>query len=156
MYCGLSVKINTHKTPHGMRRLWTHFVCVCFHACGRQNPEYSNLNPMDDDTITLGGNRGLGSPLYKCGHIRPYERILPTYIFRLRQRGLFHMVLMSAALWVLVSLLVISSLHLQILLLVALSNRCNWPAKQNKPEFVTFKIHQNAIIFMHFLATSYC
>ena len=34
----LSVKINTHDTLHGAQRSWMHFVCACFHVCGRQNP----------------------------------------------------------------------------------------------------------------------
>ena len=28
MYCGLSLKINTHETLHGARRLWMHFICI--------------------------------------------------------------------------------------------------------------------------------
>ena len=67
MYCGLSVKINMHETPHGMQRLWTHFVCVCFYVCGEQKPEYPpNLSPMADDAINWGSIQGLGSPLYIC------------------------------------------------------------------------------------------
>ena len=31
------------ETPHGTRRSWTHFVCVCFCLCGRQNPKYLQL-----------------------------------------------------------------------------------------------------------------
>ena len=38
MYSDLSAKINTHETSHGAQCLWTYFVCVCFHVCGRRIP----------------------------------------------------------------------------------------------------------------------
>ena len=65
IYCGLSMKINTRKTPHG----WgTHLLCICFRLCGRQKPEDPQSEPMADDAITWSGTRGLGSPLYICGY----------------------------------------------------------------------------------------
>ena len=45
MYCSLSVKINTRKMPHSMRWSWTYIVCICFHICGRQKPEYPQFEP---------------------------------------------------------------------------------------------------------------
>ena len=67
MYYGFSVKINMCEMPHGAQRSRTHFVCVCFSMCGRQNPNTPNLSPMADDSITQGSIQGLGSFLYTCG-----------------------------------------------------------------------------------------
>ena len=67
MYCGLSVKINTRETPHGMQRSWTHFVCVYFRVCGQQNPNTPNWSSMADEAITQGGIGVLGSLFYVCG-----------------------------------------------------------------------------------------
>ena len=39
IYCDLSVKINTHKMPHGVQRSWTHLLCIYFCVCGRQKPK---------------------------------------------------------------------------------------------------------------------
>ena len=61
-YCGLSMQINTCKTPHRTRRSWT---CL-FLRIWLAKPKTPNLSPMADDTITQGGIRGLGSPLYIC------------------------------------------------------------------------------------------
>ena len=50
IYCGLSVKINTHKTPHGMQRSWTHLYCICFclwHVVS-ENPKTPILSTMAD------------------------------------------------------------------------------------------------------------
>ena len=63
MYCGLSVKTNTRKTPYGARRSWTHLFCICFCMCGRQKP----LSPMAHDAITRGDIGGLESAAYICG-----------------------------------------------------------------------------------------
>ena len=52
--------------PHSAQRLWMHFVCVCFHVCGRQKLEYPKWSSMADDTITRGGIEVLGS-FYICG-----------------------------------------------------------------------------------------
>ena len=45
--------------------------CICFTFAFAwvvgKNMKTSNLSPMADDTITRGGIRGLGSPLYICG-----------------------------------------------------------------------------------------
>ena len=69
IYCGLSVKINSHKILHDAQRSWTHLLCVCFCACGQQNPKTPNLSPNADDAITLGGIQGLGSStLYICSY----------------------------------------------------------------------------------------
>ena len=43
MYCGLNMKIDTCKMPYGGRRSCMHFVCVCLRVCGRQKPEYPQL-----------------------------------------------------------------------------------------------------------------
>ena len=42
MYCGLSMNIDMRETQYGARRSWIHFVCVCFHVCGRQNRNTPN------------------------------------------------------------------------------------------------------------------
>ena len=39
IYCGLSRKMNTRKTPHDRWRSWTHLLCICFWVCGRQKPQ---------------------------------------------------------------------------------------------------------------------
>ena len=45
-YCGLSVKINTRKTPHGARRSWAHLFWVCLHCmCCRQIPKDPQFEP---------------------------------------------------------------------------------------------------------------
>ena len=66
MYCGLSVKIKTRKTPHGVQRSLTHFICVCFHVCGRQKPEYPQLELHCWRCHQRGGKGVLGSPFYIC------------------------------------------------------------------------------------------
>ena len=55
------------KTSHGVRRSWTHFVCVCFHVCSSKNPNILNLSSVADDAIAHGSIQGLGSPLYIYG-----------------------------------------------------------------------------------------
>ena len=67
IYCCLSVKINTRKTPHGAQRSWKHLYCICFCICGGKNPKTPNLSPMADDAITRSGIGGLGSPVYIYG-----------------------------------------------------------------------------------------
>ena len=63
IYCGLSVKLNTRKTPHGTRRSWTHLLWVCFCVCGRQKPEYPQFAPpWLHDAITQSGTQDLGFP----------------------------------------------------------------------------------------------
>ena len=45
MFCSLSVKVNMQEMPNGTRRLWTHFVCVCFCVCGWQKSKYPQFEP---------------------------------------------------------------------------------------------------------------
>ena len=52
MYYCLSIKINTPEMPHGVGRLWMHFVCVCSCVCGRQRPNTPNWSSMTGDAIT--------------------------------------------------------------------------------------------------------
>ena len=63
MYRSLGVKINMHEKPHGARRSWTCFVCVCFQVRGRQKLEYPQLelHGMANDAITRGSIGDLGS-----------------------------------------------------------------------------------------------
>ena len=75
IYCGLSMKINTRKTPHNAWRSWTHLFCVCFWVCGWQTPEGPDLSPMTDSAITRDGIQGLGSPLYICGSLSKFEAL---------------------------------------------------------------------------------
>ena len=60
MYCGLSVKINMREAPHGVRRLWTHLVCI-------KNLNTPNWSSMADSAITWSGIGVLGSLVYICG-----------------------------------------------------------------------------------------
>ena len=53
--CGLSLKANMPETPHSTRRSGTHFVYICFHVCGRKNPNTPNSNSLADDVRTWGG-----------------------------------------------------------------------------------------------------
>ena len=61
IYCGLSVKVNTRKMPHGMQKLWTYLLCLFFACVVSKNPKTPNSSPMTDDDIALGGIQGLGS-----------------------------------------------------------------------------------------------
>ena len=36
IYCGLSIKINMCKMPHGTQTLWTYSLCIRFCVCGQQ------------------------------------------------------------------------------------------------------------------------
>ena len=70
IYCSLSVRTNTCKTPHGAQERSDHgricfgFVFAC--VVGK-NPKTANLSPMADDAITRGSVQVLGSPLHICG-----------------------------------------------------------------------------------------
>ena len=81
IYCGLSVKINTRKTPHGAQRSWTHLYCICFARMVGKNPKTPNLSPMADDAITRGDKGGLGSSACICRFNRtliedPMEKVI--------------------------------------------------------------------------------
>ena len=43
IHCRLSMKIYMRETLHGAQRLWTHFVCVCFHLSRWRKPKLSHL-----------------------------------------------------------------------------------------------------------------
>ena len=49
IYCDLSAKINTRKTPHGVKRSWTHLCCGFFFfcVCGRQKSKDPQFEPHD-------------------------------------------------------------------------------------------------------------
>ena len=64
IWCGLSVKINTRKTPHVAQRSWAHLFCVCFRVCDRQKPKDPQFVPHGWQRHYTGGIHGLGSPLY--------------------------------------------------------------------------------------------
>ena len=66
MYCGLSVKTNTHEPStvckgHGCSLF--EYVSTC--VIGKKTPNTPNWSSMADDAITLG-SRVLGSPFYIC------------------------------------------------------------------------------------------
>ena len=62
----MKIKTPESNTVHGDGgRICVMFVFAC--VVGK-NPKTPNLSPMADDTITRGGIRGGGSPLYICDH----------------------------------------------------------------------------------------
>ena len=60
---GLSVKINTHKTPHDAQRSWTYLLPICFCMCGRQKSDDPPIWTPSRDKIK---QCILGSLLYIC------------------------------------------------------------------------------------------
>ena len=60
IYCGLSMKINTHETPHVAQRSWAHLVCISFCMCGQQKPKYPNWSSMANAAICTGRYRSSG------------------------------------------------------------------------------------------------
>ena len=62
IYCGLSVKINLRKIPHGARRSWAYFFAFVFACVVGKNPKIPNLSPMADNATTQGSMQGLDLP----------------------------------------------------------------------------------------------
>ena len=65
MYCGLSVKTNRRKTPHGTPRLWTHLFCVYSCVYCWQKGKDPHIEPHGWRCHYTGWY--MGSLLYICG-----------------------------------------------------------------------------------------
>ena len=70
--CYLHLLQSGCKDKHELKCCTAHQDCgsICFACVVSKNPNSPNLSPMTDDTITQGGIRGLGFPLYICGPAR--------------------------------------------------------------------------------------
>ena len=71
IYCGLSVKINTHIECRMAQRSWAHLFCVCFCACDRQKPEDPKFEPHGWRRHNTGRYRRSGIfHIYLCRQCR--------------------------------------------------------------------------------------
>ena len=71
MYCGLSVKINTHETPHGAQRLWTHFFAFASVRVVRKNSNTHNWSSIWLVTPFHGAYRSSTPPLLSSSPLLP-------------------------------------------------------------------------------------